>query len=141
MSDFSISAVLFRAGGLAQANGFALLWFCLWTFGCLYMIAGIVWQFAGEEYLRLADDQLEVHRTLFGIGTHQYYSLSQICQLRVQGNRFPIRWRKNNMPSPFGHPLIAFDYDAKTIRFGHGLDAAEATDIVNTLCKRFPTLQ
>jgi hypothetical protein len=39
-----------------------------------------------------------------------------------------------------GTRTIAFDYGAKTYRFGAGVDEAEAQAIVDTLRERWPSL-
>ena len=40
-----------------------------------------------------------------------------------------------------GAPSLAFDYGAKTIRFGRGIDEAEATQLLERIIAKFPQYQ
>jgi hypothetical protein len=59
---------------------------------------------------------------------------TEVRRLRVAPLAQPIR----GIPLPSFHGLIAFDYGSRTVRFGAGIDEAEAFDLVKRVTGRFP---
>ncbi len=120
-----------------QLSGFALIWVCFWAIGISYVVIGVLWQFAGKEIIRIAEGEIEIRYAIFGIGFSKRYTLTEAHKLRVSPNPPVSFWNSRRGQSPFGEPgIIAFDYGAKTIRFGRSLDEAEATQIVAKLSAR-----
>lgn len=80
---------------------------------------------------------LILRREILGLGRSREFDVSQIRDLRI-------------LPLPLGDPrdlslgsegVIAFDYGAKTFRFGAALAEAEAKQLLQTLHTRCPALR
>ena len=139
LGEFSVGRIVLSGESLRQTNSFTVLWLCFWTLAGGYVIIGILWQFAGEEIIQIAEGSIEIRYALFGIGFSKRYALDQAHQLRVSLNPPASFWNSRRGQSPFGEPgIIAFDYGASTIRVGRSLDEAEANQIVGKLRARFP---
>ncbi len=117
---------------------FLLFWVVGWTLGGGFALLSLAWMLAGEERVRVRDGVLSIKADLLGFGRTRSYDLAQVGRLRVTGPR-DARSRRWDLPVPgaSGDGIIAFDYGAKTVRFGAGIDEAEARAIVEHLSGRF----
>jgi hypothetical protein len=117
------------------ANLFMLVWLVGWTFGGGFAALIWLWNVAGVERLVLGPSTLATKREILGIGPLNEYELQSVSDLRISASPFDF----NNRMSPFqmiNSGTIAFDYGAKTFRFGMGLDEAEAQQIIERLRSR-----
>ncbi len=48
--------------------------------------------------------------------------------------------KRSNNVSIFGTPSVSFDYGAKTVGFGRGIDNAEARMLLDTIKKKIPSV-
>jgi hypothetical protein len=111
------------------ASLFMLVWLSGWTLGGGFALLTWLWNFAGVELIVLGPSTLATKREVLGIGPPKEYDLQSIGNLRVSVGMSNF----NNPMSQFqtmGGGTIAFDYAAKTFRFGIGLDEAEARQIL-----------
>jgi hypothetical protein len=104
-----------------------------WTIAGIGAIGWWAWMVWGTESLEINPDGLIVRRQLFGIGAARTYDLRHISKLRVDPSRF-------GLPHRMGRGDITFEYDAKTVRCGAGLDEAEARQVVDRLAQPNPRL-
>ena len=113
-----------------RARGGEVAFFALWVMGAV-LGAGVVvsawlWNAIGREVVGLRPDALVIRRGVPGFGVRREYRLADVRNLRVS---LPPpdagRWAP---PLRFAGDagVIAFDFGARTVRFGRGLDAAEA---------------
>jgi len=80
---------------------------------------------------------LAIKRDLFGTGRARQYDLAHVKHLRVVTPSFnPFDFSSALQFWGIGGGLIAFDYGAKTFRFGAGVEEAEAQGIVTRLKSR-----
>jgi hypothetical protein len=87
----------------------------------------------GKERLDLDGDVLRHRHELLGLGRSKEYELRHVHGLRAAAAAgLPAAWRGL---AP-GQGTIAFDYGAKTIRVGDGLEEAEAAQIISRLQQR-----
>lgn len=109
--------------------GFTVVWLAGWTVGGAFAVLTLLWNLAGRERIVLGNDEFLIRREIFGIGFGKRYALRAVKEFRVVESSDP--------PGPFGmqprNPFgfggggpFAFDYGSKTIRFGSGIDVAEA---------------
>ena len=94
----------------------------------------LVWRLAGQEIVSANKDLFVVTRRIFTWKSYKAYKTSDISALRI--SRPTDRWIE--MFSRFRGLLgfsgtIAFDYGAKSFRFGNGLDEAEGRQIIKKL--------
>ena len=123
---------------------FLVVWLIMWTLGGGLAIYAWLRMLAGSERVVLGRGVLAIRTELFGVGPAREYDLMHVKNLRIE--------RLSAWPTDMGATLrfwgigggpIAFDYGSKTVRFGAGLDDAEARDIIAELRERhsFPELQ
>jgi hypothetical protein len=113
---------------------FMIVWLGGWTIGGIFAGFFWLWTFRGKEHIILRPDALITKREVFNIGQTREYEIANIRNLRIAPLHFnPFNFSSSMQIWGFGGGLIAFDYGAKTYRFGNGLDESEASDIVNQL--------
>jgi len=130
------------AAGLAAVAGmsvFWLFWFAIWTIGGLFALYFLLWQFTGVERIEVDAQAITLRRLVLNIGRPRTYLAEHIKDLRAVANP-PYWWWWSSRMYYWGwmFGLIAFDYGAKTIHCGSGVDEAEAKAIVKTIRERFP---
>ena len=93
----------------------------------------LLWQVLGREVIIVNGQWLKTRREIGNWGRTNEYILAQIRDLRTsQDNEQPTF-----ATGMSGGTTIAFDYGAKTIRFGRDIDEAEAKYIVSAIKSRF----
>jgi hypothetical protein len=105
-----------------------------WGTGALISLLDAVW---GRDVVVVGPHGLTVRHEIRGIGRDRTYAFSDIGNLRVA----PPLPDVVAVISPLGmfrkgNGWIAFDYSSATIRFGGGVDEAEARAIVERLRQR-----
>lgn len=135
-------AILFGLVGLlvGGVSGASLLTFFTWfLFGVPFLVI-CVWLLFGKERVVLRGSTL-THRYdwAFGLGRERVYDLDHVRNLRL-----------SPPPTDFWAPraalrmldlaggAIAFDYGARTIQFGTGIDEPEARMIIDRVLARHP---
>jgi hypothetical protein len=118
---------------------FFSLWTFIWLIGGIYPLSALAWQLAGVELVEISSYSLNIRWQIFGLGWTKAYVAGDVRDLRVsprplvrygRGNHLQSFW---NLDGP-----ITFDYGAKTVRFGDGVDEAEAKQIVKLIQQQFP---
>ncbi len=132
-------------------GAFLVAWLVGWTIGGAFAALTLFWSLFGQESIELQADALVYRRSILGLGWRKVYSVAAIKDLRVTspGVRldnltfskfFDRKGREEERPRPgdfwglSGGP-IAFDYGARTVRCGGGVDEAEAKTIVAHLTR------
>lgn len=116
--------------GTAGAPGFLAVWLLGWTAGGGVALVTWLWNVAGRETLRLGPRTLVHFRGVGGLGLTREYDTAQVSGLRVS----PLYVLRRSFTFPgVGGGAIAFDYGARTLRVGGGVDEAEAGRIVAAL--------
>jgi hypothetical protein len=116
---------------------FLAAWLIGWTLAGGFALYVWLWTLAGREVLVLRPDSLVMKRDLRGLGRLKEYDLLHVKNLRVS----PVPWNLYSWSGGMqfwgvGGGPVAFDYGSRTIRFGSGLDEAEARGIVKELRAR-----
>ena len=138
------SAMLAGDGDAASSGVslFMLAWFCAWTIGGAFAWYGFLWQLAGKEIVRVSPRSILIGRQIFGIKRIREYLAEYIKALRISPPEYsPFSWSKSSRAWGLSGGLLAFDYGANTVRFGSGVDEAEAKQILATIQERFPQYQ
>jgi hypothetical protein len=130
-----VSALRSLSGGGGKGPGsFLLVWLAFWTLGGVWAVLTFLRMLVGKERLELDGKVIRVRHEVFGIGPSKEYELRHVRGLRLANTgQVPIAWRAF---AP-GQGTIAFDYAAKTIRLGDGLEEAEAKQIISRLQQRY----
>ncbi len=122
---------------------FGLFWFALWTFGGLAAIVYLLWLLTGAEKIEVDARAITVRRLILNIGRPKTYLAEHIKGLRAAANPPYSWWWWSSRMYYWGWlaGTITFDYGARTIRCGSGIDEAEAKAIIRTIQERFPQYQ
>jgi hypothetical protein len=124
----------FVTGG--PAGAFPVVWLAFWTLGGLSVFTGWLWQVAGQERVVAGPGTFSHRYQLLGRGWTREYDPTQMKELRVSVERAnPVVASSGLRQWGIGGGNIAFDYGAKTVRFG-SVDEAEAGQIVAQLARR-----
>lgn len=114
---------------------FFLVWFTIWTvwtYGGAKAFYMLLWSLAGEEVIEVNRAGIMIRQQIFGYGPGEAYLANYIKGLRIS----PPSYNPRHLRYPAG--IIVFDYGAKTLRFGNGVDEAEAKLILAEIKTRFP---
>lgn len=134
VGEFSVPLVLFKQNTPAGAKLFSLAWLGGWTVGGGFAIYTWLWQLKGAEIITFTPSGLLKKRSIFGYGRQQEYSIQHINNLRVATQGYnPFDFSSGGQFWGISGGTIAFDYGAKTYRFGAGLDESEANQIVKQM--------
>jgi len=126
-----------------SAKAFLTMWLLLWTAAGAFVIYTWLWLVSGREVLLFDATSLTVSRETALFARARNFDAHNVRDLRASPTTAP--WSLMDARSSFviwgltgGH--IAFDYGAKTYRFGAGIDEAEAKQIVKQILERYPAL-
>jgi hypothetical protein len=142
ISGWAVAEVMVPAQflkGNAPAEGASLMyaWLAVWTVGGLLAIYAWLWQVIGKEIVTVHGQTFTTRRDIGGFGFDKVYDLVQMRNLRVEPAGFhPLDVSAALQLWGIGGGVIAFDYGARTYRFGAGLDETEANQAVMAMKKR-----
>ena len=138
--EIGVSWVLIRGEAFGPTL-FMIVWLVMWTFAGFYAIYMWAWQLFGEEVIEVTGQSIIISRVVLGFSIPKEYSAEYIKELRIStvfnGNDL-FGWSRTMGYWGMGAGLIAFDYGAQTIRFGGGIDEAEAKQIMVEIQQRYP---
>ncbi len=136
MGESSVFKQVFLGKGPAFGQAFILFWLCGWTLGGAFVFLAILRMCFGKEVIEADTSLFSYSKTIFSMGFSKEYRMADISNLRV--NSILGNWTYyGGSYSTFYRPSIAFDYGARTVRLGYGIDEAEAGQIVRKLQDRF----
>jgi hypothetical protein len=116
---------------------FMIVWITAWTLGGSWALATVAWLFAGRERVRIEQGKLTLEHVLGPLGRQRTYELRQVTRLRTLSQTSQDLMAANMTPFGFGRAgALAFDYGSSTVRWGAGLDEAEARVVVERLVER-----
>lgn len=128
----------FNVQGSKDGLLFMAGWLLAWTAGGALAIVAWLWTVAGREIVTATDGTLTIKRSVLGRGPTREHEMAHVCAMRVAAEPFNP-WDTQGLLRfwGMGGGPIAFDYGARTSRFGTALDEAEARQIVARLTARF----
>jgi hypothetical protein len=117
---------------------FLSAWFIAWTIGGGFTIYIWLWNISGKERITINNLSLIVKRELFNHGREKEYEITHISNLRVSAQPFnPFNFSASLQFWGVGGGVLAFDYGARTYRFGSGVDEAEANHIIERIKSQY----
>lgn len=133
---FAIRQILSgRTPGPAQA--FLAVWLLGWTVGGGAALLALLWNLVGREVITVDGRTLAVRRVIGTFGPSREYDLASITNLRAEPGPFGGLRATSSLPtSRFG--AIAFDYGARTHRFGVALEGEDVTKLIDAVRERLP---
>lgn len=120
-----------------EGEFFMLAWFGVWTVGGTLAIYAWLWQLLGKEMVTVRGQTFTTRRDIAGFGFDKEYDFRQMRDLRVASVGFsPVDFSSSLQLWGVGGGVIAFEYGARTCRFGAGLDEEEAKQILTAVKQR-----
>jgi len=134
---FAIGTLVSGKGGGSFPALFLGFWLTFWTIGGLFAMTAWSWMMFGRERLVVGSGRFVHSYELFGLARPREYDVQSIRGLHAAPNLFG----NARAQSPFGamgpgSGAITFDYGAKSVRIGSGLDEAEGKMIVQRIKDR-----
>jgi hypothetical protein len=111
-------------------NPFILFWMLGWAVGEVLVGYTVLYAIGGRQIVLANLDALTIKTEIFGLGPARSYLVSEMKNLRFQPPALMGRGQRASG--------IAFDYGAKTVMFGAGLDEKEAIDLAARIRQRCP---
>lgn len=139
--EMMVAGILLAGNRSGAPVPFLIVWLLGWTAGGAFSVYLLSWQLFGKEIIQVSVQSLIAERVVLGVGFPKEYSAEHVRALRVSALaniQMMSRWSRNGQFYGLSGGWIAFDYGAKTIRFGNGVDEAEAQQILAEICRRFP---
>ena len=138
MGEVTASREVFLASSPIGAKLFIIFWLGAWTVGGGFAIYTWFRSFLGREVILINPMMLTIRQEAGKLGRSKEYELREVKSLRVEPLAYGYRNYSSNMQFwGMGNGLIAFDYGAKTFRFGSGVEESEAKDLVNMIRDKF----
>jgi hypothetical protein len=125
------------SGTAGPEAGFLAVWLTAWTLGGTTAALIWSWMMFGHERLVVGSGRFVHSYELFGLSRPREYDVQAIKNLRtglsiLAGSPYGASMRTYG----FGSGVICFDYGAKTVNMGAGLDEAEGRMIVQRIRER-----
>jgi len=124
---------------------FFIIFVIFWIVFLCLMIYQLLWQIVGKEDIEITAQSIKISRVVPVLHSQKEYLASYIKELRVSSSNLnlnpPMMSWTYSYYYPWHHNAIgslAFDYGAKTFRFGMSIDEAEAKQILAEIQQKFP---
>lgn len=138
VAEIMVAKQLVSGDAPPDGEWFMLAWLGVWTIGGGVAIYAWLWQVMGKEILTMRGQTFTVRRDIGGFGFDKAYDLVQMRDLRIGQIGFdPVNVSSSLQLWGVGGGVLAFDYGARTYRFGAGLDEAEAKQVVIAIKQRY----
>jgi hypothetical protein len=124
---------------LSRSEPFLVVWLTFWTLGGAFAVAVVAWSLTGREVITGGGTALLIRREVLGIGRTSEFDAAQVRNLRVAPMAFnPWDFRHSMSFWGLGGGPVAFDFGARTYRFGAGVEESEASSIAAVLRELLP---
>lgn len=130
-----------KSGPGAIGGLFLMAWLGGWTVGGIFAIYVWLWQVRGIERISLSYEALVLEKITPIWKRKKEYHLRDVVSLR-QSNMSSSMWTMSGGMEFWGISggRLAFDYGAKTVRFGIGLDEVETKFLIKDIEKKNPEI-
>jgi hypothetical protein len=120
---------------------FLFAWLGGWTVGGAFAIYAWLWQVKGIERISISTNALIVEKLVPIWKRKKEYHLKDVVALRLSHSS-PSMFTMSGSMEFWGMPggRLAFDYGAKTVQFGSGIDEAEAKFLIEDIENRCPKI-
>jgi hypothetical protein len=129
------------AGYILQQIGnqsFSLLsavFLLFWTIGGASILVVLFWNLAGREIITLVPGALRLERKVLGIGWTRTITFIELPPMTIDHEPSRTTWM-GSWPDDYGAFMrgwIAFQHEGSLMRFGMGIDEAEANYVIEQL--------
>ncbi|KQM87095.1 hypothetical protein ASE67_04955 [Sphingomonas sp. Leaf23] len=136
LCGWSIGGVAVIGIFVTTGDPFLAVWLIAWAAGWFAALVTVLWQAIGHEVIALRQGDLFVERRAGPFRRTLRFPVTHLARLRVAPRGF-FDGMRNNFPPFFDRSgLLRFDLGARTVRFGGGVDQAEAAILLGWLLAR-----
>ncbi|KOY86700.1 hypothetical protein AD998_11580 [bacterium 336/3] len=116
-------------------NLFILFWLCFWTVSGFFIFKIFLWNAFGKEVFTFKKGTLTIRKKGLLLSQPKIYNIQEVKKIRVEQEESTsdkLLYRKNLI---FSHTngTIRFSYGLQDVKFGDGIDEAEAYFILEKL--------
>jgi hypothetical protein len=104
---------------------FNAFWMCGWALGEVMVTYALIRMLGSLDIIEATSGTVAIRKEVFGMGFSKHYSQQEIRDLRF----LP----ESGSGKKHSESSIAFDYGAKTVKFGDGIDESEAKQLIATI--------
>lgn len=120
---------------------FILAWLGCWTLGGLFAMYAWLWNIAGRQVVTVGVDGVRIENVVPMWRRGKEYRLADVTSLRIAPEQLTMwTFREGMRFWGIGGGPLAFDYAAKTVRFGPALEEAEAKMVLAAIARRCPQI-
>lgn len=129
----ALAAITGFLGELGPQRSFVLLWLIFWTIAGFFTLSAFLWNLLGKEIITAIQGQLTIAKKGALFYRTKMYNLNEAQNFRIQQDNYSGKYQRRRKNGFWFGGIIAFDYGMKTVRFGLGIDEAEAKFILSKL--------
>jgi len=121
-------------------NSFMLFWLAGWTIGGAFAFVVLLWTLIGRETISIDRSIIQIDKGILDFGIRsKRYELKSLKKLELNpGQNITTLFAQKNVGDFWGLTggKLRFDYGLKTIKFGIGIDEAEARYLIDEIKKK-----
>lgn len=120
---------------------FLIAWLGAWTVGGAFAIYAWLWQVKGVEEIAFSPQAITISNKVPVWNRQKNYRIENVKGLRVSNMQVNFMDPSRSMDFwGVTGGVLSFDYGSGTIRFGKGLEEAEAREIIAIIRQRYPNV-
>lgn len=119
----------------AGVSMFVVFWLIAWTVAGFFVLKYILWMICGREIIKVSTKSIILSKKTLCFKSEKEYAVSNVKNIRVVQNAEYVNVNYRRSSSDMLEK-ICFDYGMKTVKFGIGLDEAEANYIVEKITQK-----
>jgi hypothetical protein len=135
VGEVAVGGKLFTDPPSGGEGFFLVVWLAFWSIGGVLFTFFWLWNLAGKEIVNLDQEALTIRYGLGIVGWPRHFDRREVRDLRL-AQSVSMDFRSSFGWWLGGNGTVAFDYGARTYRFGRGIDEAEAKQVVAELRPR-----
>jgi len=116
---------------------FMCVWIFIWIVFILLLFRNLFWNIFNMEIVLIYNDYIEIERQGMLLKEVKKYAISDIENIRIREENYDLKWMNSmlnlDLFSPSAGSTIRFDIGNNTVKFGSGIDEAEAYAIIQKL--------
>lgn len=133
MGETSALDLVFSNTTESQKSWSLIFWLVAWTIGGVFCMLTFLWIIGGRETVSIDNEEMTIGKEIFGLGHYKTYKISDIKHLMLNPRLDKDRWGEARGRYLIRSGRIEFDYGLRTIKFGSGIDRAEARHLIELL--------
>lgn len=119
----------------AGASMFMVFWLIGWTVGGFFVFKYILWMLFGREIIKVSIKSIIISKKTLCFKSEKEYAVSNVKNFRIVQRIEGYTGRRYGGSADMLEK-ICFDYGMKTVKFGVGLDEAEANYLIEKITQK-----